>query len=625
VDRKIGIGAMRLSTAPDRDEDAAVAVLHAALDAGVTFLDTADAYCRDDRDAGHNERLIARALSSWQGDRSSIRVATKGGITRPGGAWVIDGRARHLRAACEASLQALGVERIALYQLHAPDPRTPITTSVRALAALKRDGLIGAIGLCNVTVAEIERAREVVEIAAVQVELSLWHDDNILSGVVDYCCRNGIQLIAYRPLGGPRRQRRLLSDPVLADLAPRHDARPAEIALAWLHDLPGAILPIAGPSSVEHAESLARASRIHLDDDDRKRLAEAFPAARLLGESPDRAGGGGRHAASRTDGEVVMIMGLPAAGKTTLAQRFCEEGYTRLNRDEDGGTLRDLLPAFNRLVDDGVSRIVFDNTYVSRTARARVVHAAQQRGLPVRCVWLTTSLEEAQTNAVARILATHGRLLEPDELRQAVRTQANVFGPTVQFRYQRELEPPQAAEGFSGIEHVSFEREHDPSWTNRAVVFWCEGVLRRSRSGQKSPVSADDVDVLPGREDALRALASDGWRLLALSWLPQIADGTMTAAQAAAAFTRTQELLGVPVEFAYCPHAAGPPVCWCRKPLPGLGVLFIRRYQLDPRQCVYVGAGTQDPGLARRLGFHYRDAGEFFRNWIDGSMLIAQR
>src|SRR5262245_42876059 len=132
---------MRLSTLPDRDDERGIAVLHAALDAGATFLDTADAYGFDESDIGHNERLRARALETWSGDRSQITVATKGGLTRPGGQWVPDGRAMHLSAACEASRRALGVERIALYQLHAPDPRTPLATSVRALAGLQQAGL----------------------------------------------------------------------------------------------------------------------------------------------------------------------------------------------------------------------------------------------------------------------------------------------------------------------------------------------------------------------------------------------------------------------------------------------------------------------------------------------------
>jgi aryl-alcohol dehydrogenase-like predicted oxidoreductase len=194
---------MRLSTATDRDEASGVAVLHAALDAGVTFFDTADAYCWDTADTGHNERLIARALATWGGDRSRapLRIATKGGLTRPAGRWVADGRARSLASACEASLRALNVERLDLYQLHAPDPRTPFATSVRALHALQRRGLVQSIGLCNVTVGQIEEARRIWDIASVQVELSIWQDASILSGVLPYCETHGIELIAYRPLG----------------------------------------------------------------------------------------------------------------------------------------------------------------------------------------------------------------------------------------------------------------------------------------------------------------------------------------------------------------------------------------------------------------------------------------
>jgi aryl-alcohol dehydrogenase-like predicted oxidoreductase len=181
--RPVAIGCMRLSTDPDRNDDRSLEVLHAAFDAGVTLLDTADAYCLDERDIGHNERLIARAISTWSGDRSRITIATKGGMTRPEGRWETDGRAKHLRTACERSCRALGVDRLALYQLHVPDPRIPLSTSVRALAALKRDGLVAGIGLSNVTVGQIDEARRITEIDSVQVELSVWNDGSILSGV----------------------------------------------------------------------------------------------------------------------------------------------------------------------------------------------------------------------------------------------------------------------------------------------------------------------------------------------------------------------------------------------------------------------------------------------------------
>jgi hypothetical protein len=158
---------MRLSTEADRDDVRAVAVLQAAVDAGVTFLDTANAYGWSNDDRGHNERLIARTLASWTGDRSSIMVATKGGMTRPNGRWVPDGRAKQLIAGAESSCRALAVNSLDLYQLHAPDPRIPFATSVRALAELKSRGVIRRIGLCNVTVNQIEEARRIAEIDAI--------------------------------------------------------------------------------------------------------------------------------------------------------------------------------------------------------------------------------------------------------------------------------------------------------------------------------------------------------------------------------------------------------------------------------------------------------------------------
>ena len=600
----LAMGCMRLSTERDRDDARSIAVIQAALDAGVTLLDTADAYCLDATEAGHNERLIATALATWSGDRSRIAVATKGGLTRPNGEWVPDGRARHLAAACEASRRALGVERIDLYQLHAPDPRTPFSTSVRALAALKRDGLIDSIGLCNVTVGQIEDARAIAEIAAVQVELNLWHDDNILSGVAAYCVGNGIRLIAHRPLGGRDRQSKRLADPVLVAIAARHGVSAFDVALAWLRDLSELIVPIPGPTRVESARTLGRVQQVELTVDDRALLDARFPSGVILRrprETPPSTSG------AAPGGEIVMIMGLPAAGKSTAARALVEQGFARLNRDEGGGSLRGLLPALDGLVGAGHSRIVLDNTYVSRKSRAALVQAAAKRGLPVRCVWLSTSVEDAQVNAASRMVKKFGRLLAPVEMKQSVKHDVSAFGPAVQFRYQRELEPPHPSEGFSSLETISFARERDPSFDQRALIVWCDGVLTHDRS-----VASRDIAVFADRAEVLRRYASEGWRLLGVGWQPEVEEQAVTAEQVEAGYARMRELLGVPIEVLYCPHGGGPPVCWCRKPLPGLGVVFIERHRLDPRRCIYVGNGPQDPGFARRLGFEYRSADDFF-------------
>jgi histidinol phosphatase-like enzyme len=276
-----------------------------------------------------------------------------------------------------------------------------------------------------------------------------------------------------------------------------------------------------------------------------------------------------------------------------------------LNRDEQGGSLRDLLPALDRRIDAGCSRIVLDNTYVSRRSRAPLIQLAAKRGLPVRCVWLSTSLEDAQVNAAWRMVAKFGRLLGPEEMRQI--KDVSAFGPAVQFRYQRELEPPHPGEGFSHIDTIRFERTRDASFTNRALIVWCDGVL-----GRRLTSSSSEMEVFADRGEVLRRYQEQGWLLLGLSWQPEIAEDVVTAEQAAAGFARMQERLGARIDVLYCPHGGGPPVCWCRKPLPGLGVVFIQRYRLDPSRCLYVGAGPQDPGFARRFGFQYRDASDFF-------------
>jgi aryl-alcohol dehydrogenase-like predicted oxidoreductase/adenylate kinase family enzyme/histidinol phosphatase-like enzyme len=604
----VGMGCMRLSTERDRDAVAAIDVLHAAFAAGVNLLDTADAYCWDDDERGHNERLIASALATWEGDRSRIRVATKGGITRPDGRWQPDGRAKHLIAACEASRRALAAERIDLYQLHVPDPAVPLATSVRALAGLKRDGVIRAIGLCNVTVGQIEEARRIVEIDSIQVELSLWHDEHFLSGVAQYCIANQLQLLAHRPLGGRKALSRTATNRVLSAIAARHDATPFEVALAWLSDLSEWIVPLPGATRIESARSIARSRSLQLTDDDRTHIDALCPAAHVI-----RDGASARTVtAARPDVDVVLVMGLPGAGKTTLAQELVARGYLRLNRDDAGGALRGVVATLEDAIASGASRIVLDNTYVSRKSRAAILRAAAARGVAVRCLWLSTSLEDAQVNAVSRLFRRYGRLLDEPELAARKKQDVAAFLPTAQFRYQRELEPPDVSEGFSSVDIVSFERRTDPAYTNRAVIIWCDGLLMRSRSNERVASSVGDVIVEIERAATLRRYQDQGFRLLGLSWRPEIAEGTQSKEVAEAVFARMNQLLGLAIEVECCPHAAGPPRCWCRKPLPGLGVLLIERHHLNPAGCVYVGEGSQDPGFARRLGFGYRPAHEFF-------------
>lgn len=377
--------------------------------------------------------------------------------------------------------------------------------------------------------------------------------------------------------------------------------------LAWLESLSAVILPLPGPTRPESARSLAHAHALRLSEEDRAQLDERFPAARLL-----RVPRAARRPPDAVPGDVVLVMGLPGAGKSTLAADLVSRGYERLNRDEAGGRLADLLPALGEHLGAGRRRVVLDNTYGSRAARNEVIETAWAHRVPVRCVWLQTSLADAQVNVVQQMLSRYGTLLGPAELARAARDDPGALSPGALFRHRRELEPPDVSEGFVRVDTVRFERRRPGEFRNRALIFWYDGVVRRSRSGARTPTSPDDVEVLPGRREAIRRHLDDGCLVLGVSWQPEIAGGATTPDAVEATFARTHELLGAQIDVVYCPHRDGPAVCWCRKPLPGLGVVLVERHRLDPARSVYVGRDASDQAFARTMGFAYRNPDELF-------------
>jgi aryl-alcohol dehydrogenase-like predicted oxidoreductase len=261
----VSFGGMPLSIQdrPDNESDA-IDVIHSVLDAGVTLLDTANVYCLDDDDIGHNERLVAKAVANWPGDRSSIIIATKGGLTRPQGRWERDARPGHLRAACDRSLLALDVECIDLYQLHAPDPEVPFEDSVGALSHLQKEGKIRWIGLSNVSVEQIETARQIVEVITVQNRLSPFFREAIDTGVVQHCADNGIGFLAYSPVGGGRLNKKLPGHPVLQSVAREHGISAHAAVIAWVLAQGPSVIPIPGARTVEHALDSLTAAGIEL-------------------------------------------------------------------------------------------------------------------------------------------------------------------------------------------------------------------------------------------------------------------------------------------------------------------------------------------------------------------------
>jgi len=276
----VGFGGMPISIAGRPGSAESVRVVLSALDAGVTLIDTADVYCLDDDDIGHNERLVARALKEWSGDSDGIVVATKGGLIRPGGRWESDARPEHLKQACEASLAALEVDTIDLYQLHAPDSAVPLEESVGALADLHVEGKIRAMGLSNVSVDEIRRAAAIMPVTSVQNRLSPFFREALDDGVVEYTALEDMGFLAYSPVGGGRLNRKLPDHPVVSAIARSRGVSTHAVVLAWVLARAPNVIVIPGARTAAHVLDSVTAAEVQLtDEEDRAIEAAEFSIA----------------------------------------------------------------------------------------------------------------------------------------------------------------------------------------------------------------------------------------------------------------------------------------------------------------------------------------------------------
>ncbi len=274
----IGLGGMPLSIQGRPDESTALAVVTAFVEAGGNFIDTAVSYCLDNDDLGHNERLIAKALHSLK-NHPDVLVATKGGLTRPGGRWDVDASPKWLRSCCEQSLRDLG-NPIRLYYLHAVDSAVPLADSVGELVRLRDEGKIVAIGLSNVNTRQLDEALKITPIAAVQNRCNLFERRDFDSGLVDHCRVRNIAYVPYSPVGGHFGHRKLGQDPTLAQIATKYETTPYVIALAWLLSYGDHMIPIPGASKVTSARSSLTATRIDLATEDRTALDALRSTAR---------------------------------------------------------------------------------------------------------------------------------------------------------------------------------------------------------------------------------------------------------------------------------------------------------------------------------------------------------
>ncbi len=273
----IGLGGMPMSIEGRPDEQRSVAAIHAALDAGVTLIDTADAYHRDAHEVGHNETLIARAVAGYGGDTSAVLIATKGGHLRPGdGSWTLNGSPEYLKAACDASLKRLGVEAIGLYQFHRPDPRVPYADSVGALADLLDAGKIRHAGISNANPGQIRLASEILGGRLVSVQNQFSPAFRSSEPELELCAELDIAFLPWSPLGGISQAAGLGSRfAVFAEVGQAHGVSPQQVCLAWMLAKAPVVVPIPGSSRPETIRDSVGAAELTLSQEELARLDAA--------------------------------------------------------------------------------------------------------------------------------------------------------------------------------------------------------------------------------------------------------------------------------------------------------------------------------------------------------------
>lgn len=317
-------------------------------------------------------------------------------------------------------------------------------------------------------------------------------------------------------------------------------------------------------------------------------------------------------------------MGIQAAGKSTVVKSYVAMGYKRLNRDDMGGSLEQLNKKLEEMIKAGEEKFVLDNTYGTKENRKPVLDIGKKYGYHVKCIWITTKIEDAQYNAASRILDRYyfgqpkpiftkiNELLGPNGYKLD-KDPCNI--PSIAlYAYKKSFEEPTMEEGFSIVLKQEFKRLPLPKeYVNKALILDYDDTLRKTKNGGRYPKSPSEIEILPNRREVIAKYVKQGYKLLGVSNQSGIEKGDLSEAGAIACFKKTNELLGFDIDFQFCPHHSFPIRCFCRKPLPGLGVFLIKKHLIIPSESFFVGDAKSDKTFAARCGFKYATPDEFFK------------
>lgn len=309
--------------------------------------------------------------------------------------------------------------------------------------------------------------------------------------------------------------------------------------------------------------------------------------------------------------EIILICGLPGSGKTTIAKEYSEKGFLRLNCDDLGIGYDKLFNLFEKSILSS-GNILLDNVFYSKEKRKPFVDLCNKLNKKINCVYVNTSFEDCQINVLLRMKEKTGKYFFSNEEASQSRD-PGIFPINVLFGFNKKFEPPTNEEGFNEIKIAKFNRNWSSDYVNKALILDYDQNIRdikqKGDDGRGYPIEKDEIIILPNRKEKILKYKEAGYYLCGISNQSGVHKNILSYDKAKEMFEETNKMLGVDIDYTFCPHASHPISCWCRKPQVGNLVYLIQKYKLDPQKCVFVGDRKTDETCANRLRmpFYYTD------------------
>lgn len=314
--------------------------------------------------------------------------------------------------------------------------------------------------------------------------------------------------------------------------------------------------------------------------------------------------------------DIILMVGLPASGKSSIAENYEKAGYTILSLDKKIMSSATETATLEKEIKKG-NKVVVDNTNTTILVRSKFIDFAKKNNLTIGAHYINTSKDDCLINSLHRMYEKHGEIyMYSTDIPLKLKKETNLFVISAIFAMAKNLEKVSKLEGFNEIETTKFIRKDNFGYTNKAIFIDLDGTVRKSKGSEMYPIELDDIEILKNSFEVLSKYKSEGYKIIAVTNQSGIAKGTLTSSKVKELIEHTNKLLdNIIDDYHFCPHLPPKNICYCRKPQSGVGVLMMHKHKLDLKSCIMVGDATSDKSFAERLNISYKTPNIFFKRY----------